>query len=547
MYLQQKDRMLPKEPIYAALLISQEHLLSFLLDPHSYPHHPKSVRLIQTHAAYIILVPPYVYKVKKPVNFGFLDFSTLEKRHYFSKKEVVLNRRLCPQIYLGVIPISLKGKNLTFGKGDAIVEYAIKMRKLSDRYFLKQRLKKDGVKPEDLIRLALKLHSFYTSQKPKKAIDEWGRIGRLKTSTDENFRQIESYIGRTIARPAFETIRYFTDSFYSQNAFLFGSRIKGGWIRDCHGDLHLDHIHLSPESICIFDCIEFNDRFRYTDVANDIAFLAMDLDFYGRPDLSGFFVDRMANILGDSGMLRMMDFYKCYRATVFGKVESFRSSEQEVPEHGRRASRKRAQRYFRLALQYAAVGSKPTVLVVMGHIGTGKSTLANRLAKELGWEVFSSDRIRKELFGIPLHGRSKENIRSWLYAKATKNRIYNVLFQHARKHINERKSLILDATFGRRSYRDRLRKQLGDLGVSYCFIETDASDDVVKKRLSKREQKKDEISDARLENFDTLKRLYEPPSELDLSTIIATGTEGRLDDTLMNVFKSLAQIHLLGE
>ena len=162
----------------------------------------------------------------------------------------------------------------------------------------------------------------------------WGRIKKLKISTDENFRQTEAFIGSTLSRPAFEAIRLYTENFYNRNAKLFDSRIREQWIRDCHGDLHLEHVHLAPKTLSIYDCIEFNDRFRYIDVANDIAFLAMDFDYHGRPDLSHQFTERMVAALGDRGMLRLMDFYKCYHAYVRGNVESFQQGKAEVAEPG---------------------------------------------------------------------------------------------------------------------------------------------------------------------------------------------------------------------
>jgi uncharacterized protein len=266
--------------------VAPETLLAFLLNPDSYPHRPRRVHLKQTHSSYVLLAAPYAYKVKKPVNFGFLDFSTLEKRRYFCERELLLNRRFCTTLHLGIIPISLRHGKFTFGPGDAVVEYAVKMRKLPDRYFMLALLKKGRVGTEELDRLVSTLKIFYESQHPTAEVAEWGRIERLKISTDENFRQTENFVGFTISRPAFETIRYSTDTFYSQNSTLFADRIRERRIRDCHGDLHLEHIHITPKAISIYDCIEFNDRFRYTDVASDVAFLAMDLDFQGRPDLA---------------------------------------------------------------------------------------------------------------------------------------------------------------------------------------------------------------------------------------------------------------------
>ena len=534
-----------KETLHNRPPIPQEELLAFLLDPRSYPYKPKRVQLVQTHASYVLLVPPYVYKVKKPVNFGFLDFSTLEKRRYFSEREVELNRRLCQGTYLGVVPISIRKGRLAFGEGGEVVEYAVKMRKLPEKYFLKRRLERGEVGSDDLDRIVEKLAAFYEGQATTEEIKEWGRIEKLKISTDENFRQTEGYIDLTLSRPAFEAIKFYTESFYAQMALLFESRILEGRIKDCHGDLHLEHIHVSPQALCIYDCIEFNDRFRYLDVANDVAFLAMDLDYNGRPDLARLFVSRMAQKLDDPGMLQLMDFYKCYRAYVRGKVESLRSSEPEVPELERERSLEQARRYFHLALNYAVVGSEPHVLVVMGVVGSGKSVLAVRLAQELGWEVFSSDRVRKELAGLPLYERSKGAVRSWLYSEAMTEKTYETLFQHAEKGVKEGRSVILDATFSRRLHRDRLREQLKPLGSPYCFIETWASDEVLKARLKSREGKADEVSDARFENFAALSQSYEPPHELNPLQFLLIQTKGPKEETVIEALKGLIWLHLL--
>jgi len=533
-----------KGTIQSRFTISQEELLSFLMNPHSYPHQPKNLRLVQTHSAYVTIVSPYVYKIRKPVNFGFLDFSDLEKRHYFSKREIELNRRLCSEIYIGVVPISLKGGHLAFGEGDEVVEYAVKMHKLPGRYFLKERLRRDDIGLEDFDRLALKLKYFFEDQNPKEEINKWGRIEKLRISTEENFRQVEGYIDVTLSNPAFETLQFYTDSFYTDKAHLFHSRIREGRIKDCHGDLHLDHIHVNNQAVCIYDCIEFNDRLRYIDVANDIAFLAMDLDFNKRPDLARYFVMKMAYLLEDSSMLQIMDFYKCYRAIVSGKCESLLSREREVPAPQREMSKTRSQRYFRLALRYAVAGSQPMVLVVMGHVASGKSTLAIELAKELGWEVLSSDRIRKELTHVPTNGNNKTKDYNWLYSDAMKDKVYETLFTDAETSLKKGRGLILDATFSRCVHRNRLRERLERLTAPHFFIETRASDEARKNRLLRRKEDSNQISDARLENFENLKQSYEPPDELSPLQLLTIYTEQGLDRSLLDSLKGLINIQL---
>ncbi len=523
----------------------QEQLLPFLLNPNSYPHQPRTVRLVQTHASFVFIAPPFVYKVKKPVNFGFLNFSTLEKRRHFCEREVTLNRRLSPKVYLGVVPISTRNGRFVFGEGDQVVEYAEQMRKLPDGYFLDQLVERDQVVPGDLNRIADILKQFYQAQHPTKEIEAWGRIDRLRISTDENFRQTREFVGHTLSRPAFDTIRFFTDQFYARHRKLFASRIREQRIRDCHGDLHLEHIHVTPRAINIYDCIEFNDRFRYVDVANDAAFLAMDLDYESRPELARHFATQMASALNDDGMPRLMDFYKCYRAYVRGKVESLHSVAAAAPEEERRAATERARRYFRLALQYTAAGSQPLALVVMGRIASGKSTLAHALGAELGWEVYSSDYVRKNMAGFPVYERSSAAARKRLYSAAMTEKTYDRLLTTAEEQLRQGHSVILDATFARRAHRELLAEHFGKRGITWRVLEVQASNAAVKQRLHAREAKPDEVSDARLEDFATLTQRYEPPVELPDGQCVKIRTTGSLDQTVTKALQRLSR-HRMG-
>ena len=537
----------PPGPPPPAALVSQEQLLPFLLNPQSYPHRPRTVRLVQTHASFVFLAPPFVYKVKKPVNFGFLNFSTLEKRRHFCEREVALNRRLSPDIYLGVVPISTRAGRFVFGDGDgdAVVEYAVQMRKLADGRFLDQLVARQRVGPADLDRIAEVLKNFYEAQHPTAEIEAWGRIDRLRISTDENFRQTKEFIGHTLSRAAFETIRFYTNRFYARHARLFASRIRERRIRDCHGDLHLEHIHLTPRALHIYDCIEFNDRFRYVDVASDVAFLAMDLDYEGRPDLARHFATRIAATLHDDGLPRLLDFYKCYRAYVRGKVESLHSLAHAASEEERRASAERARRYFRLALQYAVAGSQPLALAVMGRIASGKSTLAHALGAELGWEVYSSDYVRKKLAGFPLYERSSAAARTRLYSAAMTKQTYDRLLTTAAVQLQKGHGVLLDATFARRAQRDLLAERFGKTGLSWRVLEAHASDAAVQQRLRAREAKPAEVSDARLEDFAPLTRRYEPPVELSAARRARVRTTGPLAQTVTKALQSLARIQVM--
>ena len=520
--------------------VSPERLQVFLGDPRSYAGPSKRVRVLQTHSAWLTLVGRRAYKVKKPVNFGFLDFSTLEKRRYFCEREVELNRRLCPGTHLGVVPISMNRGRLSFGGDGKIVEYAIEMRRLPERGFLPRLLAQGRVSTREVDEIVETLVPFYRAQEPTPEIEQWGSIANLRISTDENFRQTEDFVGVTISRPAFAAIRHWTVAFYRRHAALFATRIHERRIRDCHGDLHLEHIHFGRKGLTIYDCIEFNDRFRYIDVASDAAFLAMDFDFTGHPEFARHFAQRLARTLHDPGLLALLDFYKCYRAYVRGKVESFQQMATGVPESERAACRARASRYFRLALQYAVCGSEPEALVVMGRVGAGKSTLARSLGGELGWEVFSADRIRKELAGVPLHVRGTTAERRRLYAQRMTDRTYAALAHHALGQLRQHRGVILDATFSSRRRRRQFLRALDQAGVACRFVEVQATTELLRKRLAARALRVGEISDARLEDFSALDRAYEPPHELPAQRLVAVKTARTCEAAVIATLKALA-------
>ena len=256
-------------------------IVQMLLDPKVYPHSPKHVELGQTQMSFIILTDDYVYKIKKPVNLGYLDYTTLDKRHFYCQKEVELNRRLCPDVYLGVVPITRdKGKISIEGEGE-VIEYGVKMRRLPQEAMMDVLLNANRVSSKMVVSVAHKLVAFHQTAETNDNIGAFGKLDAITVNTEENFTQTEKYIGNTISQERYQHIKDYTESFIKKNASLFHKRIADGRIRDCHGDLHAAHVCFAHD-IYIYDCIEFNDRFRYCDIASEIAFLAMDLDHYGR-------------------------------------------------------------------------------------------------------------------------------------------------------------------------------------------------------------------------------------------------------------------------
>ena len=331
--------------------MARKTLNQALLNPEAYPHKPQKLELVQTQMSFIFLTGKYVYKIKKPVNLGYLDYTTLEKRQLFCHQELELNRRLCPDIYLAVVPIVEEKDGLHVeGRGKAI-EYAVKMKQLPQDCMMDVLLPRNQVTLEMVARVAEKLADFHKKAKTSQEIATFGKLDIIRHNCDENFAQTEKYIGITIFRAKYERIKGYTDNFIKSNASLFEKRIREGRIRDCHGDLHAAHVCFIDD-ICIYDCIEFNDRFRYSDVASEVAFLAMDLDHYQQADLSRHLVHTYMELSHDVELQKLLDFYKCYRAYVRGKVESFKLDDPHIPEKEKAKVLIAAQSYFQLAESY---------------------------------------------------------------------------------------------------------------------------------------------------------------------------------------------------
>ena len=237
-------------------------MVQALLNAKAYPDKTERVELVQTQMSFVFLTGHYVYKVKKPVNLGYLDYTTLEKRRFYCQREVKLNQRLCPETYLGVVPIVRKGNNITLGGDGECIEYAVKMNHLPREKMLSVLLANNQVSPGMVARVARKLAEFHKLAETAPTISTFGNLDTIRTNTDENFRQTEKYTGITLSPEKYQHIKDYTSQFIENNAPLFQKRVTGGKIRDCHGDLHAAHICIA-DGICIFDCIEFNDRFRY--------------------------------------------------------------------------------------------------------------------------------------------------------------------------------------------------------------------------------------------------------------------------------------------
>ncbi len=481
-----------------------------LLQPEAYPEAPGKIELVQTQMSFVFLTDKYVYKVKKAVNLGYLDYTTKEKRQFYCQQEIELNRRLCPEVYLGVVPITRdRGAISVEGRGK-VIEHAVKMRRLPQEAMMDAMLADDQVSPQMITNVAQKLVAFHRKAETNANISTFGEINIITQNTDENFGQTKKYISNTISAEKYQRIKDYTDGFIEENASLFAKRTKEGRIRDCHGDLHAAHICFS-NGICIYDCIEFNDRFRYTDVASEVAFLAMDLDHHRRADLSRIFVDAYVATSQDKELLKLLGFYKCYRAYVRGKVESFKLDDPYIAPAEKGQTLEIATSYFDLAHAYTR--SRPMLFITTGLVGTGKTTLAQALAQRLGLVVISSDVTRKQLAGIPVTEHRFEEFDSGIYSPQFSRVTYDKMFSKAKDILSDGGSVIIDASFIKAEERLKAKRLAEEMGADFFIIECTLDEESIKQRLAQR-LRRETTSDGRWEIYTPQKKAFHPVVEV---------------------------------
>ncbi|MRR39042.1 kinase, partial [bacterium] len=356
----------------------------------------------------------------------------------------------------------------------------------------------------DAIRaIARVIGEFHCQAERSSDIDSYGGIDLIRANWEENFRQTHQFVGDTLGSRDLRFIEEWVGRFLGENTATFSRRVAGGFIRDCDGDIHMENICLTTaRGICIFDCIEFNTRFRYGDTAADIAFLLMDFDVNRRPDFCGPFLDEYILTTGDGSVTEVLDFYKVYRAYIRGKVESMRLLDPQILPVDKGAARERAQRYFRLARGYIARRSlPPSLILTCGLTGTGKSFMARELAFDLGLEIVSSDVIRKELTGLSPTVHCEDRYGEGIYANAYTARTYGELLERAEAALAARRSVIVDATFRRRIDRDNFRQLAARHAARFHLLHATCPEETVRQRLKARALRAGEVSDGRWEIY----------------------------------------------
>lgn len=487
----------------------QEAVIQAMLRPETYPQTPGKITHLQTHISHIFLTGGLVYKIKKPVDFGFLDFTTLSRRRYFCYQEVLLNRRLTKDIYLGVVKITKeRGRPVINGKGP-VLDYAVLMKEMPQDRMMDRLLAGNKVRENDIRALVRVLVPFYREARTGKGINPFGRVEIWAKNTEENFKGTQPYVGRLISNRVYNRIVRGTRDFLTREKDLFRKRIQEGYIRDGHGDLHAGNICLDKRPL-IFDCIEFNHRFRYNDIACDLAFLAMDLDFNGRTDLSALLQKEYVRLSGDHYLPRLFNFYKAYRAYVRAKVHSFTSEGIGLSTKEKRNEIQSARKFYQLADQYFQKERIPRLLVVFGLMGSGKTSLARALSAETGWSVISSDEIRKKIQGISPTARHWEPFEKGIYSEEMSGKTYREMRRLAEKILKQGQSVILDGSYKRQEERLALLELVRKTGAQIRFVECRAPLKTIRLRLDQRGREARTVSDGRWELFHRQRRDFDP-------------------------------------
>lgn len=503
-------------------------LVQALLKPDAYPHPVRHVELIQTHISYVFLTDEYVYKIKKPVDFGFLNYSTLGKRHYYCHQEVKLNSLLCDDTYLGVVPIRQRGKQFVVGgKVGRVLEYAVWMRRLPEERMLNRLIERGEATKKMVERVADKLIPFH--QKTSATSPAIARYGdwAIRYNHRENVKQWTPYVGRTLTPDQHATCIAYGEAFFARQGAVLERRVKQLRIRRTHADLRSDAVCIE-NGICIFDAVEFNRRINLLDIARDVGFLQMDLEYRERPDLAEAFVRRYQKVADDPDLREVLPFYAYYSACVRGKVEAFLLDIPSIPAKEKKAAAERSHRYFELACEYAKT-LRPAMLVVMcGLSGSGKSTEAKEIAKQLGAETISSDVVRKHLAGLEPRTKVLDEYRAGLYSAAMTQQTYDAMLAQARELLMRGKSVILDATFQRRDERRAAVRLARGTGAQFACVLTEASESATHDRLGTRLAKGRDPSDARWEIYVKQKRRFQRPTEVPPERLITIDTSSRV-------------------
>lgn len=487
-------------------------LIDALRDPSRYPHPLAEVKLLETHISWVLLAGAYVYKIKKPVDFGFLDFSDLAKRRHCCQEELRLNRRLAADLYLQVIGIGGSPSQPLLGAEPAF-EYAVKMRRFAEDFLLDHLLAQGKLSVKHMQNLADCMASFHAELPPADIDAGFGDAEAVAKPARQNFSQLGTLLdGSYQARLA--ALEQASENEYDRCQALFNRRLREGKVRECHGDLHLGNIVLLEDQATPFDGIEFNPALRWIDVINDIAFLLMDLQHRQRPDLAFAFLNTYLQASGDYSGLAVLRFYLGYRAMVMAKVSAIRTAQL-----GKGASLDNCERYLRLAESFYAP-SRPALMITHGLPGCGKTSVSQLVLENCQAIRIRSDVERKRLFGLSPEQRSDSAIAAGIYTAEATERTYSRLLDLAELALQNGFNVIVDAAFLKQAERQQFQNLAQKLAVPFVILAIACDEELLQQRIIQRQAAGRDASEANVEVYKRLKAVAEDLTDQERSRAV---------------------------
>jgi len=470
----------------------ESRLINALQDPSLYPHEVGEIRVLETHISWIILTGSHAYKLKKPLDLGFLDFRRLEARRFYCEEELRLNRRLAETIYEAVIPISGTEHAPVLNGGGEPIEYALRMRQFDPEQALDKLSDRGELTATHLDELADRVAAFHQSIPALAPDSPLGEPSRLRQAMLDNFTTIRETIENSSDRRQADVLQAWTESTFDQLEPHIHQRLEDGHVRECHGDLHLGNIAWFEDGITVFDCIEFNEIFRWIDTANDLAFLLMDLESRGHRRWAFRVLNRYLEHSGDFGALPLLGIYKAYRAMIRAKVALL--SPADTPEQQAQQLEK-YRSYAGLAERYCEF-PQPWLAVTTGFSASGKSHVSGQLAEQFGMIRIRSDVERKRLFNLGPTESSQSEKDGGIYTQEATEQTYERLEKLTREALMAGFPVIIDSAALRRDERESLHNIAEMLGLPGLTVSCEAPEAVLRERIRERARQKEEVSEA---------------------------------------------------
>ena len=504
-------------------------LIAALMKPVAYDHPVKKCELIETHASWVILTGTFAYKIKKPVNLGFLDFSTLEKRRICCEEELRLNRRLAPEIYLGLAPVFGTAERPKWSGSGQAIEYAVKMAQFPQEAQLDRALASNNLQPRHIDAFARLIAQFHRQIAVAGDDSSFGNPDHIRKPVQENFIQVRRNISEGTVLETLAELEDWARTGLNVLEPVFVRRKSGGYIRECHGDLHLRNLAWVGDAPVVFDCIEFNPDLRWIDVISDAAFLVMDLQDRRRPQLAQRFLNLYLEHTGDYGGLRVLPFYLAYRALVRAKVNAIRARQSQTSNRSQAKAERDFFDYLLLAKRYAKPG-RPLLIITHGMSASGKSTLTQPILEHFEAIRIRSDVERKRIYGMISEDCGHAVIGKGIYTDEATERTYARLYELAGEILDAGYSVLVDATFLKVDQRQRFQRLAAAKQIPFLILEFTASHETLRRRIVERPKN---ASDADLAVLDHQIRNRQPLSKSERAFSLEIDTESTIDARIL--------------